>query len=228
MRRTMLASYLSALSSLGFVASSFAGDEAMIAIPALSNADSVQVVSNPDVQSGVVTIAANVQLVSSEVPSPSDQIKNSPESIPVPRPNVTSGSNISSPFPYPSAPGPSFGMSSMLRYMNCDPHSCPNIWQGYDAQRAAELARKCTPPSSGCGRGCSCGGLCNGGCQLMPAPDCTSCQRPVNRYRQYPIKPSSGCTSCDAAGTSATGCSACQAQASPTVVPMSAPAEPAL
>jgi hypothetical protein len=225
MRRTMLASFLSALVSVFFIASSHAGDETTVPSPSLKSEDSVYFV--PDAQSGVVTIAGNVQLVSSQVPSPSDQAKNTPESVPAPNSDAACGSILSSPFQLPYAPGPSFGMTSMLRYLNCDPHSCPNIWQGYDAQRAAELARKCTPPCHGCGRGCSCGGTCNGRCQLMPAPDCTNCERPVNRYRQSPLKRSSECSACDAVGTTSTGCNVCQSSATPLVVPTPVSSEPA-
>ncbi|MDZ4851251.1 MAG: hypothetical protein SGI77_18335 [Pirellulaceae bacterium] len=94
------------------------------------------------------------------------------------------------------AMGPA-GIPSILQYMTCDPHSCPNIWQGYEAQRQAELARKCTPRCSGC---CSVGCGCSAGSRGLYGAPCmngTSCaKKPLNRYR---TGAASGCNSCDKA-----------------------------
>ncbi len=113
--------------------------------------------------------------------------------------------------------GPS-GPSALLQYMHCDPHSCPNIWQGYEAQRVAELAKKCTPPGcSSCGAGCGIGG----GASMYGLP-CTTCSnRPrkvVNRYHPAPTPACSSCGSvgCDSIGPNSagtSGCSSCQAAA---------------
>ena len=69
----------------------------------------------------------------------------------------------------------------LLRYMQCDPLSCPNIWQGYQSQREAELARKCAPWGCGHGLGCGCSQAghtaCRGGCSP------SSGGLPLNRYR---------------------------------------------
>jgi hypothetical protein len=118
------------------------------------------------------------------------------------------------PLPFgPSAP------SSMLQYLMCDPHSCPNIWQGYEAQRLAELAQKCTPHGGGC-HGCGCG--VGAGSHLHGSPCIDSPIRPrkvVNRYR--PASPA-GCSSCGSVGCDSLGgengvggCSACQAANKP-------------
>ncbi len=126
-----------------------------------------------------------------------------------------------SPLPF----GPS-GPSSMLQYLTCDPHSCPNIWQGYEAQRAAELAQKCAAPGGGCSRG-GCGIV--GGTSLYGSAciDCaTRPRKVVNRYRPAST---SGCTSCGSVGcdsfgssngalgssNGALGCSSCQAAVKP-------------
>jgi len=81
--------------------------------------------------------------------------------------------------PYPPM-GPS-GNSALLGFMQCDPHSCPQVWAGYEAQRQADLRRRCSPRGhcGGCGQGCgscgtqSCGSPCkNSGCGVVK-----------NRYR---------------------------------------------
>lgn len=197
MRRTMLASFLSALGLFSFVVSACAQDTASEVKPAVSIIDPARIAFDPEGSSRPVKAAANIQLVSSEGVSPSDQIRGTIEPIPSQRAEAVPGVNLSPSFQIPYAPGPSQGMTSMLRFMNCDPHSCPNIWQGYEAQRVAELAQKCAPTTSRCAAGCSCGGACKGGCLLMPAPDCSTCERPINRYRPKPIKGPSGCDACD-------------------------------
>ncbi len=197
MRRTMLASFLSALGLFSFVVSARAQDSASEVKPAVSIIDPARIAFDPEGSSRPVKAAATIQLVSSEGLSPSDQIKGTIEPIPSQRAEVAPGVNLSPSFQVPYAPGPSQGMTSMLRFMNCDPHSCPNIWQGYEAQRAAELAQKCAPVTSRCAAGCSCGGVCKGQCLLMPAPDCSVCDRPINRYRPKPLQVPSGCDTCD-------------------------------
>ena len=98
--------------------------------------------------------------------------------------------------PYPPS-GPS-GISPLLGYLQCDPHSCPQVWAGYEAQRQADLRRRCSPPShcGGCGQGCGscgtqgCGSPCNSsGCGVLK-----------NRYRQ---------------GSAPRGCSDCAASPAP-------------
>ena len=117
-----------------------------------------------------------------------------------------------------------FGPSStpnLVQLMNCDPFSCPNIWQGWEAQRAADLAKKCTLPCSGhcgagrCGNGCGCGRA-----TLHDTPCNTSGSgpaRPVNRYRSAPSRSCSSCGKavCDTllgnSSESSSSCPACQA-----------------
>jgi hypothetical protein len=110
----------------------------------------------------------------SEAPSPSDL---SPQ--PSPAPNAPSRSMTPPSVPiapdYPALPlyrsplpfGPS-GTPSLLQYLSCDPYSCPQIWRGHEAQLAAELAKKCTPP--GCA---TCGGRC--GTTMLYGSACTTC-----------------------------------------------------
>jgi hypothetical protein len=114
--------------------------------------------------------------------------------------------------------GPSMP-SAMLQYLTCDPHSCPNLWQGYEAQRAADLARKCAPHHGGCcGVGCGFGG----GTNLYGSP-CMDCanrhHKVVNRYRPAPA---AGCGTCGKVGcdsvsseNGASGCTSCQASKKP-------------
>jgi hypothetical protein len=147
-----------------------------------------------------VFLAANFQSPEIIPSSPSDRVPAA--AVPVP-----AGSSQSiSPFQLPYAPGPS-GVSFLLKYMSCDPHSCPNIWGGYEAQRAAELAAKCAPP------GCGCKGL-----QLYPSPCTTcvadSCSKPVNRYRQTVPSSPCGCDSCNHPSEGGLPCASCQASKS--------------
>ncbi len=118
--------------------------------------------------------------------------------------------------------GPS-GSSSILQYMACDPYSCPNIWQGHDAQRAAELAKKC---SHGCGH---CGGFgCGCGRTNLYSSPCMTCSsrsiKPMNRYRAAPGPAGNACgnSSCDSLSPSNDGsstCPSCQATATKIVQP---------
>ncbi len=106
--------------------------------------------------------------------------------------------------PYPPS-GPSRG-SDLLGFMQCDPHSCPNVWAGYEAQRQADLRRKCTPHGhcGGCGHGCGHGcGSCGGG---ACGAACGGCGVGVvkNRYRHGGVK-SVGCSECSGAPDSC-GC----------------------
>jgi hypothetical protein len=199
-----------------------------LTLPALSFCGSLAVLAaEPSIGSSsptisVVQAAAEFKLVSTDQSSPSDR------SVLVPQSTTQQPSNVVQPVPVigqapswnpvPDAPGPSLAPSPLQRYLNCDPHSCPDIWQGYETQRAAELAMKCTPPSAR--GGCSCGGLCGGsGCGLIPAPTsgCATCgpARPLNRYRIMAPVGSEGCASCDTPASSG-GCDSCQASAQST------------
>jgi hypothetical protein len=242
MRSTMLASSLSALGLFSFVVSACAQDTASVLTPVVSIHDPARLAFDPEGSSRPVKAAANFQLISSEGVSPSDQIKKSVEPVPSQRADAVPGM-ISPSFQVPYAFGPSHGMSSMLRLMNCDPHSCPNIWQGYETQRAAELAQKCAPPCSRCASGCSCGGGCKGTCPLMPPSDCGEIARPINRYRPKLIKEPNGCDACDATQPSllkgsngcdacnssqpaAAPCTSCQASANLPMVPVALQGQP--
>jgi len=162
-----------------------------------------------------VSLAADQQVA--EVASPSDIVVPQPQTTAIPgNANLAPAAlpqdfsmvhGFRPPLPFgPSAP------SSLLQYMTCDPHSCPNIWQGYEAQRVAELAKKCAPP--GCG---SCGAGCGHGRTSLYGSPCISCAgRPRKVVNRYHPAPTSGCSSCgnagcDGLGTGATGCSSCQA-----------------
>jgi len=97
--------------------------------------------------------------------------------------------------PYPPS-GPS-DVSPLLRYMMCDPHSCPQVWAGYEAQRIAEMNAWCSKQGH-CGRrGCGCGSHHQGS-------GCASCCSSVikNRYRQSACETGAGrCDSCDASAS---------------------------
>lgn len=156
------------------------------------------VASLPTNTTTVVTVAASFESAAEAV-SPSDQL-----APPVPTPAKPMDSVQSYPMTQnwsslaiPYAPMPSYS-SSMLRYLNCDPHSCPNIWAGYEAQRAYDLSHKCMPHC--CHHGCG-GAGCGYGCShLYPSPclSCgTGCGKLFNRYLAAPIG-SNDCASCDA------------------------------
>lgn len=148
--------------------------------------------------------------------SPSDSVSNGSSVLVAP--NMQSGQVVMHDAPVHHAPayssgavehgfspfmpsGPSRG-NDLLGFMQCDPHSCPQIWAGYEAQRQADLRRKCTPHGhcGGCGHGCnSCGmGACG-------AP-CNGCGVGVvkNRYRHGSVN-SVGCGDCAGAPASC-GC----------------------
>jgi hypothetical protein len=118
-----------------------------------------------------------------------------------PAPSSSSGAveHGFSPF-VPSGPS---RVSDLLGFMQCDPHSCPNIWAGYESQRQADLRRKCTPHGhcGGYGHGCGheCGSCGTGACG---AP-CNGCGVGVvkNRYRHGSVKPFS-CGDCSGAPAS--------------------------
>lgn len=166
-----------------------------------------------------VSLAADRQVA--EVASPSDTSAspalsnatpgnaNPPSNAAIPQ-DFSSVHGYRPPLPFgPSAP------SAMLQYMVCDPHSCPNIWQGYEAQRRAELTKKCSPPGCGsCGAGCGFGGT-----NLYSSP-CMTCsigpRKVLNRYRPVssPACSSCGKAGCDSISTESpgtNGCSSCQA-----------------
>jgi hypothetical protein len=127
----------------------------------------IDISSSTSTRSSYVSVAANQQAAEiagpSDIATPPSPSKSPPANTP-PSPSAAIPQDFSTvhgyrpPLPFgPSAP------SSMLQYMTCDPHSCPNIWQGYEAQRTADLAKKCTPPCCGsCGHHCGLGGGCGG------------------------------------------------------------------
>ncbi len=75
------------------------------------------------------------------------------------------------------------GIGATLSYLQCDPYTCPGIWDGLEAQRARELARKCHLYGS-------CGVSCGQSCSSC-APAVPHCGK-FNRYRQ-------GCSGCELA-----------------------------
>jgi hypothetical protein len=93
--------------------------------------------------------------------------------------------------PYP--PSGSSGVSALLGYMTCDPHSCPQVWVGYDAQRLSDLRRKCSQHGP-CSLGCGCGGT------QHHSSVCNGCGSGVvkNRYRHAAV--SVGCGNCTSSG----------------------------
>ena len=182
----------------------------------------IDISSSTSSRSSYVVLAADRQVA--EISSPSDvaptpaQAGAIPGHTPTPTPfNAMQGQDLAtvhgfrSPLPF----GPS-GTPFLLQYMTCDPHSCPNIWQGYDAQRAADLAKKCSPPGGGsCGAGFGCGrnGLHNAPCMTCASGPIKS----VNRYRPAPVS-SPACNSCGKVGCDGlssdsinASCSSCQA-----------------
>ncbi len=167
-----------------------------------SSADlhTIELSSSTSSRQSYVALASNSS--TPEIASPSDfspqglasPSSNGSQPTPYGSTNAIQGQDLSAFHGYhPPLPfGPS-RTSSLLQYMTCDPHSCPSIWQGYEAQRAADLARKCSPPGGGhCGSGCGCGRS-----NLYSSP-CVSCAvpatKPLNRYRSSPVSK----TSCDA------------------------------
>jgi len=151
-------------------ASSFIGDYAFAVSPADSVANGSSVLVTPNMQSGQVAMHD----------APAHHV------LPYSSGAVEHGF---SPF-MPSGPSRS---SDLLGFMQCDPHSCPNVWAGYEAQRQAALRRKCTPHGhcGGCGHGCgscgtaACGASCNG-CGVGVVK---------NRYRHGSVQPV-GCGDC--------------------------------
>jgi hypothetical protein len=168
-----------------------------IALGSLTIADettAIDISSSTSSRISYVTLASDQQVaeISSQPQAPLPLAQ--PETIPgdASGPSkVTQGQDLAtihgyrSPLPF----GPS-GTPSILQFMACDPHSCPNLWQGYEAQRAADLARKCSP--HGC---CSCGGNC-GGFRLHGSPCMTCANRPAKIVNRYRPTPSSGCSTC--------------------------------
>jgi len=165
-----------------------------------------------------VALASNYS--TPEITSPSDLSPSAPANSS----NLAPSSRLPSPIPsqvqdlssfhgyQPPLPfGPS-RITSTLQYMTCDPHSCPSIWQGYEAQRAADLAKKCAPPCSGhCGAGCGCGrsSLYGSPCVIGGGRTVKS----LNRYRPTPAASCSSCgnASCDGTDSSSNSCPSCQA-----------------
>ncbi len=214
MRSTMLATLVS---YFGWAAVSCLGIE-VGSVSAPEVASSAFALPGSEINTPTITPAANFQVAEVEVLSPSDRLPTPAKPLPdariapTPQPDTMHTQHSMSPHQLPYAPGPS-GVSHLLRYMNCDPHSCPNIWQGYDAQRAAELAAKCAPPGGGCG---CCRGGCGacGGLQLYPSPCIgggVDCAKPINRYRKSAPTCSGGCDSCTIPGPTGEPCSSCQA-----------------
>jgi hypothetical protein len=233
MRRTMLALMMIAPAMLA-LASMARSQEVAFAVPTPDDQSKVAVKESENSSSGVVTVAnfqpVDVSESASDRPAPAAR-QHSPHPEPLMAPQADwSPSGMMWPganFPY--AAGPS-APPSLLRYMLCDPYSCPNIWQGYEAQRIADLAAKCTPPSGGCG--CGHCGLCRGGRgygQGIPCTtgDCFSASRPMNRYRMHGhAAASSSCSTCDGVVPStavapSNDCPSCQAQ-QPSVPELSA------
>ena len=190
-------------SALGWIAlaTQLRSEEPLQSENSSADLQTVELSSSTSSRQSYVALASNTS--TPEIASPSDfspqgQANPPPNGSQVtPSTNPIHGHDLSAFHGYhPPLPfGPSW-TPSLLQYMTCDPHSCPSIWQGYEAQRAADLARKCSPPCGGhCGSGCGCGRS-----NLYSSP-CMSCAgpslKPLNRYRPSPA----GNASCDALTT---------------------------
>ena len=178
-----------------------------------SSADLITIDLSSSTSSRQTHVALASNSSTPEIASPSDF--SPPQGSPNRSQNPIQGQDLSAFHGYhPPLPfGPS-RTQSILQYMTCDPHSCPSIWQGYEAQRAADLAKKCSPPGGAhCGSGCGCGRS-----NLHSSP-CVSCAgpmlKPLNRYRPSTVSkascdaistpasyPNSDCPSCNTGNTS--------------------------
>lgn len=168
-----------------------------------ASAPAVKAIAEPQVP---VQIAAQPKsLLSNELQSPIEEAVPAPVANSLPQPPVPSLENrgpqpvpaiassysnrtmsyqtaplLGGPMLLPSRPS---GIGATLHYMQCDPYSCPGVWNGIEAQRAQELAHRCG--SHGCG-----------GVSMYDSA-CSPCgpthHGRINRYRNT----IAGCASCE-------------------------------
>ena len=179
MRRSTRTVFYFICGCLPFVPSA-AGEEVVFSFPRGDEGTQVAIEARvPADERAVVQIAAN-SAVDNPVPSVPSAQPPTADARPM-SPSFERSVDDHHAYAAHASMGNGYDSLRLLRYMRCDPYSCPNIWDGYQSQREAELARKCAPWGCGHGLGCGCSQAghtaCRGGCSP------SSGGLPLNRYR---------------------------------------------
>jgi hypothetical protein len=178
MRRSTRTVFYFICGCLPFVPSA-AGEEVVFSFPRGDEGTQVAIEARvPADERAVVQIAAN-SAVDNPVPSMPSAQPPTADARPM-SPSFERSVDDHHAYAAHASMGNGYDSLRLLRYMRCDPYSCPNIWDGYQSQREAELARKCA--AGGCGRGLGCG--CSQAGQSAGCGVCSSSGSvPLNRYR---------------------------------------------